>query len=149
MEFEQPVGIVGGQAGGAIQVQIAAELAENSLAIGRNCVKVQHFAHLGLARWIPHHRGAATDQPQRLVAGMLQLGHGHYGDKASAMQAAGGGVEPDVKGHRSGAQKFAHGGLVGHLRDKSALTEDIESVQIHGFLQLRSARGEHDRFVIM
>ena len=93
-----------------------------------------HLTHVGLAGRIADHRGAAAHQGDRLVACALHMRHGHDRDVVTDMQGICSRVEADIEGSRV-LELLVQVLLVGYLRDKAAILEDVENVLCHvGFL---------------
>ena len=91
---------------------------------------LKQLARLVLARRIADLGGAAADEHDRPVPGLLQLAQHHDPEQIADMEARRGAVEADIAGDRPGFGKRIEARFVGHLMQIAA---GLDLVQEFGF----------------
>ncbi len=138
VEVEKPVGVVDDQGFAVGEVDEACHLLLEALDVVRDLFLGEHFPHVGLARGVADHSGAAAQESDGLVARHLQTLHQAQSHKMPYVKAVRRGVEADVEGCLAFVDKVAHGLLVGDLCDEAAGLQFF--IDFHCFVLLKLIR---------
>ena len=138
-EFEQPGGTepldVVGQDGAvvralpphaALEVQKPRDLGGDTGPVGLELVGIQQIALLALATRVADHAGAAADQSDRTVPGLLETLEEAQLLEVADVEAVGGRVEADVEGQSVGIDAARQRLVIGELVDEAAPAQVVE-----------------------
>jgi hypothetical protein len=98
--------------------------------VGIDRLAREDWSRLVLERGIADHGGAAAEQGDRPVAGLLQPVEHHDLDQVTDMEARRGRVEPDIGRDRAREELFVQPLGIGDLIDEAAFLEDAQEVRL-------------------
>ena len=134
VQVAQPVGVVddlGAVGLGLVEVQEGFHLLPDVGHVVVDVLHRQNLAQVALAGGVADHARAAAHQREGLVAGLLQVGHGHDRNVVADVQAVRGGVEAHVEGHHARIEGLVQLVLKGDLLYKAALFQKVQCVHIY------------------
>ena len=120
VQVQQPVSVVQHHSLAFAKLNKALHLALKALGVMVNVLFGQHFAHVGTARRVADHGGAAANQGNGLVACHLQALHQGQGHKVAGGQAVGCAVKADVENSLAVVDYFLDFFLVRYLGNQAA-----------------------------
>ncbi len=127
----QPLGVVDGDGalGPAAELEEAREDALDAPLVGRDLLLAEESAGLVPAGGIADLAGAAAQEDDGLVAGLLQASEQHDRHQAADMEAVGGAVEADVGDDAPARGEGIEARFVGHLMHVSARRDLAQEVR--------------------
>ena len=120
VQVQQPVSVVQHHGLAFAKLNKALHLALKALGVMVNVFFGQHFAHVGTARRVTDHGGAAANQGNGLIACHLQALHQGQGHKVAGGQAVGCAVKADVESSLAVVDYFLDFFLVRYLGNQAA-----------------------------
>ena len=127
VEVEQPVCVVHHQRFVVREVDEALHLLFEAGGVVLDVLTGQHLAHIGSARGVADHGGAAADQGDRLVARHLQALHQRQRHEVPCRQAVRRAVKADIERRLARVDHRLDLFLVGQLGEKSSCFQFVKN----------------------
>ena len=127
VEVGQPILVVGGEAGLAVEAHESVELRAEQLGVRVDGLVGYHLAHLALARRVAYPRGSSAEQRYADMPGVPQVPEREKGYHVADVQGRSCRIATDVEGHGSRVHQGGKPLDVGALLDKATFLQGLQS----------------------